>query len=362
MSPFQKLKSGPSSLPTILHLSSNRNWGGGENQVRLLMQQLSKYNIDQLCVCPAGSPLAQRLHNLHLPVKPIKWTSGSDPRALVSVARTLKHFDVVHCHDAAALQIALIPARLRGVRLIASRRVRFKTSAFKWNRADRIIAVSQTVREALLEAGVKDHKIQVIHSGTDLSETRNVKPFDPTLRQKLGLRDGTFVVGNAGAFYAGKRQALIAEAAAMLPDVHWFLAGEGPERGNIEAAIARYAVGDRVHLLGWLNDARQMLKELDVYVSTSIDDGLGNSITESLALQIPVLVAEAGGPAEIMRPITGKAGPVMFAPDNARSLAKAIEKLREPERRQRIIEAQDERFRDFDIEQTAAMTLGAYHV
>lgn len=346
--------------PSVLHVSSNRNWGGGENQVRLLMQQLARYGVRQLCVCPSDSPLARRLQHLNLPVKAVPWTSGSDPRMLISIAGTLKHFDVVHCHDAAALQIALIPAKLRGVPVIAARRVRFKTSALKWNRADRIIAVSQTVREELLKAGVKDHKILVIHSGTDLNETRSVKPFSPTLRQKLGLRAGTFIAGNAGAFYAGKRQALIPEAAAMLPDVHWFIAGDGPERANIEAAIAEHSVADRVHLLGWLNDARQMLKELDVYVSTSIDDGLGNSITESLALQIPVLVAEAGGPAEIMRPISGKAGPVMFAPDNARSLAQAIEQLKDPQRREQIVAAQDERFAEFDIEHTAAATLGIY--
>lgn len=346
--------------PAILHVSSNRNWGGGENQVRLLMRELAKWHVQQLCICPADSPLAQRLKYLNLPVKPVTWRSGSDPRAMFSIASVIKHFDVVHCHDAAALQMALIPAKLLGVRVVASRRVRFKTSALKWNRADIIIAVSETVREELISSGVKPHKIQVIHSGTDREETRAVKALQPTLREKLGLSKDTFVAGTAGAFYPGKRQVLIAEAAAMLPDVHWFIAGDGPERANIEATITKHDVADRVHMLGWLNDARAMLKELDVYVSASIDDGLGNSITESLALQIPVLVAEAGGPAEIMRPITGKAGPVMFPPDNARSLARAIEKLKDPERRRRIVEAQDERFADFDSHRTAMMTLDTY--
>ena len=347
-------------MPSVLHVSSNRQWGGGENQVRLLMRELMKYDVRQLCVCPADSPLAQRLTYLELPVKPVTWRSGSDPRALFAIANALKGFDVVHCHDAAALQLALLPAKLRGVRIVAARRVRFKTSAVKWNRSDKVVAVSQTVREELLKSGVKDDKIVVIHSGTDLDETRAVNKLKPPLRERFHLGSDSFVAGNAGAFHPGKRQVLIPEAAAMLPDVHWFLAGDGPERANIEAAIADHNVADRVHLLGWLSDARAMLKELDVYVSTSIDDGLGNSITESLALQIPVLVADAGGPAEIMRPITGKAGPVIFPPDNAQSLAKAIEKLRDPERRRRIVEAQDERFADFDIRHTAAMTMGIY--
>lgn len=346
--------------PAVLHVSSNRAWGGGENQVRLLMRELAKRNVQQLCVCPAHSPLAQRLKNLNLPVMPVKWRSGSDPRAFLSLASVIKHFDIVHCHDAAALQLALIPARLRRVRIVASRRVRFKTSALKWNRADIVIAVSQTVRDTLLESGVDDARIRVIHSGTDREETRAVPLLKPTLRARFNLSADTFVAGNAAAFYPAKAQVLIPEAAALLPDVHWFIAGDGPERSNIEAAIARNHVQDRVHLLGWLADARPMLRELDVYVSTSTDDGLGNSITESLALRIPVLVADAGGPAEIMRPVQERAGPVIFPPRDAQALARAIETLRDAALRRRISEAQDDRFAAFDIQRTADMTLAAY--
>lgn len=347
--------------PRVLHISSNRGWGGGENQVRLLMRELVDSAIPQLCIAPADSPLAQRLTYLKLPVKRVKWNTGSDPRALLAITRTIRGFDVIHCHDAAALQLAILPARLFGVPIVASRRVRFKTNAFKWNRADRVIAVSQTVREQLLLAGVDDKRIHVIHSGTDLAETRAVNPLQPPLRKRFGLDSNTFVAGNAAALVPAKGQALIPEAAALLPDVHWFIAGEGSERGAIEAAIARYDVGDRVHLLGWLDDARPMLKELSTYVSTSTDDGLGNSITESLALQIPVVVANAGGPAEIMQPVQDQTGAVIFEPGDARGLADSIAKLHDNALREKVIAAQDVRFSDFAIERTGKATLTLYH-
>lgn len=346
--------------PSVLHVSSNRGWGGGENQVRLLMRELANAKIPQLCIAPADSPLAQRLTYLKLPVKRVKWSTGSDPRAMLAIVRTIRAFDVVHCHDAAALQLAILPAKLFGVPIVAARRVRFKTNAFKWNRADRVIAVSQTVREQLLLAGVDDGRIRVIHSGTDLAETRAVNPAQPPLRKRFGLAASTFVAGNAAVFIPAKGQALIPEAAALLPDVHWFIAGEGRERGAIEAAIAKYNVADRVHLLGWLDDARPMLKELNTYVSTSTDDGLGNSITESLALQIPVLVANAGGPAEIMQPVQDKTGAVIFEPGDARGLADSIVKLQNQAVRADVIAAQDARFSDFAIERTGEATLAVY--
>ncbi|MGQ0813457.1 MAG: glycosyltransferase [Gemmatimonadota bacterium] len=353
------VKAGPPV--SVLHVSSNRAWGGGENQVRLLMRELSKANVRQLCLCPDDSPLAERLRYLNFPIRGVSWRSGSDLRAFFAIARALRDFAIVHCHDAHALQLAMIPAKLRGVKIAASRRVRFKTSALKWNRADIVIAVSQTVRAELLIAGVNADKIRVIHSGTDLEETRAVKPLEPSLRQRIGLSADTFVAGCAAAFHPPKNLTIIPEAAALLPDVHWLIAGDGAERANIEAAIAGHNVRERVHLLGWLDDARPMLKELDAYVSTSLDDGLGNSITESLALRIPVIAADAGGPAEIMRPIHEQTNAVLFEPRNAAALVTTLKRLRDAETRKKVIDGQDERFKAFEIQRTASATLQLYH-
>lgn len=344
----------------ILHVSSNRGWGGGENQVRLLMLELSRAGIDQLCIAPAGSPLATRLRELDLPVRPVPWRGGLDPRALLALLSNTRHFDIVHCHDAHALQLAILPAKLLRRRLVATRRVRFKTSALKWNRADVVIAVSDTVRERLVEAGVDAERIRVIHSGTDLAETRAVPAAQPSYRAQRGLPLNAFVAGTAAAFYPPKHITLIPETAALLPDVFWLIAGDGPERGAIERAIAEHNVKDRVHLLGWLPDARPLLRELDVYVSTSVDDGLGNSITESLALRVPVIAADAGGPAEIVKPVHDRTKCVLFEPRDAEQLAERIRQLQKPGVRDDVIAAQDERFAAFAIGQTAAQTVALY--
>lgn len=346
--------------PSVLHLDSSSGWGGGQNQVRLLMRELAKRNVRQLCICPQGSPLAHRLVEARLPVRTIRWRGGSDPRALWSVLRALHAFNVVHCHDAHALQVALLPAKLRGTKVIGARRVPFTTSAFKWNRADRVIAVSDTVRQVLIKSGVTPERIRVIHSGTDLDETRAVKPMQPHLREQLELPAEVFTIANAAYFVAWKGQLVIPPAAALLPDVHWFIAGDGPMKDEIHAAIVRHNVGDRVHMLGWLPDARRLLKEVDAYVSASTEDGLGNSVTEALALRVPVLSANAGGGAEIVRPVHERTGAALFDAGDPHSLADAVTRLRQPGVRERVLAAQDERFQDFAIERTAAATLAVY--
>ena len=103
------------ATPSVLHLDSGSSWGGGQNQIRLLMRELAQAGITQLCVCPRNSALAKRLHDEHLTVLPIDWQGGADARAMWRIFRALPAFDIVHCHDAHALQVALVPARLRRI-------------------------------------------------------------------------------------------------------------------------------------------------------------------------------------------------------------------------------------------------------
>ena len=346
---------------SVLHVDSNRAWGGGQNQIRLLMRELARAGVRQLCICPRNSPLAQRLAADGLPVRAPHWTTGSDPRAWWSIASHLRNYAIVHCHDAHALQLAVVPAKLLGTRIVAARRVRFKTSASKWNLADRVIAVSETVRAELIRSGISEARVHVIHSGTDAEETRAVPALQPSARDRYAIPADALVAGNAGALYEVKGQTLIPVAAALLPGVHWLIAGDGPHRPVIEQAIAENGVADRVHLMGWLPDARAMLRELDVYVSTSTNDGLGNSMTEALALGVPIIAADAGGPAEIMRPIHERLNGVLFPPGDAEALAAALTRLRDPAIRDALVAEQNKRFEDFAIERTAAQTLRLYH-
>ena len=346
--------------PSVLHLDSSHGWGGGQNQVRLLMRELARSGVSQLCICPAGSALARRLADEDLPVRAIAWRGGSDPRAAWRVLRSLREFDIVHCHDAHALQIAVLPARMLRKRLVASRRIPFRTNALKWNRADAVIAVSAHVRAGLIRDGIDAHRIHVIHSGTDAEETRSARAITPPLRSQHRIPADAFVVANAAALIPLKGQLIIPEAAGLLPDVHWCIAGAGPLQPELEAAIARQAVADRVHLLGWLPDARALFKESDVYLSASTEDGLGNSVTECLALGVPVVSADGGGGAEIVRPVHARTRAVLYPANDAEALAKAVAGLRDPEVRAQVIAAQNERFPDFEIGRTAQQTLALY--
>ena len=357
----QSFAARPAAVPSVLHIDGGHGWAGGQNQVRLLMRELQMMGMRQLCICPKDSPLQQRLELEGLPVHGIKWRGGADPRAVLSIARHMGAYHVAHCHDAHALQTAIIPAMAAGTRIVATRRVCFDTNALKWNRARRVIAISAAVRETLLNAGVKHEKIRLIYSGIDVQEVRALAAANPTLRSRVKLASNEFVAGNIGSLVGYKSQVLMTAAAALAPSVKWVMIGEGRERASIENAVAARGVSNNVILAGDIPDARRSLREMDVFVFPSVGEALGTSVLDAMAAGIPVIAAESAGPAEVLGPVHDETGSSLFPPGDAERLASLVMRVRDNlALRDAMVVAQNRRIEDFRSERTAMLTLDVY--
>jgi len=345
-------------LPAVLHLDAGREWAGGQNQARLLMLGLEQRGVTQRMLCPAGSPTELRCTAEGLPVTGVRWHGPADPRAMLAIGRHLRSLPrpcVIHCHDAHSLQLALVPARWTRTPLVASRRVHYATRPWKWNRADAVVAISGTVEEALVRAGVDARRLHRVHSGVDVDEVRHLPLLDPPLRVRLGVPPDSKLIGNVGHLHGYKGQEIIPRAAALLPresGVHWVVVGEGPERGALEDLIARLGVGDRVHLTGRLPDARRALREFDLFVFPSTDEALGTSLLDAMAAGCPALAADAAGPAEVLGPLRpGPAQGGLFPVGDAGGLAARVALLvGDPVQRAQLAAAQAARVRDFSAQ------------
>lgn len=346
----------------ILHLDAARTWGGGQNQVRLLMRGLAQHDVEQLCLCPARSSLAGRLAAEGLPVRGVEWQRGFDARALLSVIGTAGRYDLIHAHDAHSLQLGLGAALVNGTALVAARRVRFRTRPFKWNRADRVIAVSEAVREHTVRAGVDERRVVTIHSGIDLGEVAGLDAPAPGLREMFGIPADIFLAGTVGTLLEYKHQERIVEAALHASrHITWIIIGDGPRREALEAMIRDRDFGDRVLLAGELPDARRFLRELDVFVFPSLGEALGTSVLDAMALGVPVVAANDAGPAEILEPVHARTGNTLVTPEDAFAFARAVAAFREsPDMRTTAVDAQLDRVQAFSIDHTVQQTLHVY--
>jgi glycosyltransferase involved in cell wall biosynthesis len=112
-------------------------------------------------------------------------------------------------------------------------------------------------------------------------------------RRKAGLPDGAFVVGSIGRLAPERRPDRLIEVfaivAAIHPDVHFMIAGEGSERSSLELMVAKLGLTDRVHLPGLVNDPSIALANIDVFVSSNVGPVTGVAALEAAAFGLPIV-------------------------------------------------------------------------
>jgi glycosyltransferase involved in cell wall biosynthesis len=217
-------------------------------------------------------------------------------------------------------------------KVVATRRVIYRVrSGGSWSRADRLIAVSKAVRDVLVDCGIPGDRVSVVYSAVDPEQVRAAgqRPLD--VRQRLNLHRDTPLAVNAAALERPKDQATLLRAAAAAraraPNLHWVIAGEGRRRRELETQARALGVTDIVHFLGYLPEVEPLIREGDVLVMSSKEEGLGGAVLQALALGKPVVATGAGGLVEIV-PASG-----LVPVGDADALAsRVLEALKEPGR------------------------------
>ena len=287
------------------------------------------------------------------------WLVGLEPRAWAALGGEMVRFrpHIIHAHDGHSLWLALQARRWLGLlacvfiapaarefkdtlaRVLGTRRVDFHIRRRRgltrllagdsaWMRADHVVAVSAAVKDVLVADGRSAGEVTVVPDGIDPLETRREAQEPANIRQRLHLPAGTPLAVNVAALVDHKDQHTLLRAAgyarAARPDLHWAIAGEGFLRGSLTAEIRRLGLADRVHLLGYVENADALIRECDVFVMSSKEEGLGSVILNALALEKPVVATAAGGipeilPAAALVPVgdaTALAGKVVAALDH----------------------------------------------
>ncbi len=319
-----------SRLPRrIVHLASGREWRGGQNQVLLLARALGgrPREIEQVVITGKGTLLEERLRSAGIPVRPVGWRAGLSPAALAAaIAEARRGPSLLHAHDGHSLTLAGIAGLLTATPFLATRRVDLHLRRpGLWRRARRIIAISDAVGDVLVADGIDPARIVRVHSGIDLAEVRRTRAAD--IRARLGVPAEAPLAVTVGALEHPKDHATLLDAAAALrarrPELHWVIAGEGPLRKALEDKIGRLSLGDRVHLAGQIPDPQSLIAAADVFVMSSSHEGLGTTVLDAMALDVPIAATAAGGIPEMLGRGAGLLSPV----GDGAALADSVERM-----------------------------------
>ncbi len=179
-------------------------------------------------------------------------------------------------------------------------------------------AVAANSREVF---AIPPERVRVIYDGVDLSRWGDAAPADLS---EIGIPSGERVCLTVARLHQQKGLEDLIAAAEILrsePSLRMVVAGDGPDRAELQSAIERAALADRVHLLGNRTDIPALLARADIFALPSRFEGLPSAIIEAMAARLPVVAASVGGVAELVD--DGVSGWLVPASDPA-ALATAI--------------------------------------
>jgi len=354
-----------------LHIDTARTWRGGQNQVLLTVLGLRALGHRSMLVAHAAGELRQRAQE-GLELIPLAPKTEMDLSAAWRLSRLIKQLrpDVVHAHDPHGVAMAALAlsmsTELDKPPLVAARRVDFHMkgnalSRWKYRQVDCFISASEAIRTMVIADGVPAARVVTVHEGIDLGHVEAAPAAN--LHAELWLPHHAPVVGNVAALVPHKGQRHLIEAAAIVvtrvPDARFVIAGEGELRPALERQIKEHHLEKHVFLTGFRPDVLSVHKAFDIFVMSSVTEGLGTSLLDAMACGKPVVATTAGGIPEVVK--DGKTG-LLVPPRDHEAMAAALVTLLTDERARRAMGAAGEaRVREhFSAERMVQDTLEIY--
>jgi glycosyltransferase involved in cell wall biosynthesis len=278
--------------------------------------------------------------------------------------------DIIHAHDPHGVAMAALAlsmsTQLVKPPLVASRRVDFRLkgnslSRWKYRQVDCFICASDAIRQMLIADGIPAARAVTVHEGIDLGRVEAAPAAN--LHEELWLPHHAPIVGNVAALVPHKGQKHLVEAAALVmrdvPDARFIIAGEGELRESLERQIREHHLEKHVFLAGFRPDVLSLHKAFDIFVMSSVTEGLGTSLLDAMAAGKPIVATRAGGIPEVV--VDGETG-YLVPPRDHDAMAGAIARLLKDEAlRRRMGEAGQKRARvRFSAERMVQDTLRVY--
>ena len=304
----------------IMHVVDNLGRGGMQNGLVNLIARLDPERFEH-SVCTMRRlehNEAHRFPDYRVQVTCVDEGKGSRIQ-IASLARKIREAkpDIVHSRNWSAVEAVLAGYWAGSCKLVHSehgfdsntnnrepwRRRSFRRLAFEL--AHRVFCVSFQLRDLHAKrTGFAARRMDVIHNGVDTRIFRPDAAERDRVRRELGIPANEFCIGSVGNLTPVKDYptllAALLELARVRQDWRMLVVGEGAELPRLEAFVREHAqLQQRVSFLGLSNRVPALLNAMDVYVVSSVIEGICNSLLEAMATGLPVMATATGGNPEV---------------------------------------------------------------
>lgn len=328
-------------LIRIAFIDKQRSWTGQTKRTLLAAGSLDRKSFEPIAVCQPGSVLAEKLRQLDIPVFEIRMDGISQFRAVLKVKRILtsNKIDIVDTHGYRDHIISIFAARLfrkKAVLRTKHNAVPLKSglfSRFVYNTlTTRVIAISEHIRQVLIESGMRPENVTTIHSSVDV-EKFSPREKSPAVLQEFGLARQTQVLGMVARIHQNKGYTYLLDAMPSIMrtgiDRKLLIIGKGSDK--LMDRLKELNIERHVIAPGFREDVPEVLSVVDVFVLPSLREGLGTAILEAMAMGKPIISTRVGGiPEAVQHEVNG----LLVPPSDTPALAEAvIELLADEEKR-----------------------------
>lgn len=351
-------------MDRILLLIKGLGRGGAEqllvNAAPYLNRSRFEYHVAYLL--PWKDALVGELEAKGLPVHCLD--GGRGPGWIGRLRRLVRSegIDLVHSHSplaAVAVRLALGPGSPRRVYTEHNVWERFHPATYWLNlltfpRSNHVFAVSDHVRNSVRYPGPLRmmHKppIETLYHGPDPISVAGWGRSDG-VREELGIPAGVPIVGTVANFKVHKDYPTLMRAAAQvvkqMPGVRFVVVGLGPLEKDIRRLAESLGLDGSVVFAGYREDAPRVAGAFDVFVLSSLHEGLSIAAVEAMAQGVPAVVTNVGGLPEVVE--HGHSGLVVEPKDPAAFARAIIEILQDDTRRKRMGDNARKSAAQFDI-------------
>lgn len=361
----------------VLHVIDKSFIGGGQVNVRNLLEGLSGLDVELHLACRDGGPLVGWVRALGIPVHPVAFDKNFRPgpaRAVARIARS-ERIELIHAHGLVATFYCVLARTFFGLRApllyhqhgfhhrnYGAATVGLRKRAERWvcRRAERVIASSRDDRETLVTKGyAAPARVSLLHNG--IPEPIATSDESARARAAIPFAGKAPVVGIVARLHLQKGIDTFLRAAARVqaaaPEVRFAVVGSGELEAEMRTLASQLGLDAALVFAGSLA-SRACHPLFDVAVLSSRWEGLPITLLEYMAARRPIAITAVGGCVEAVGPEEAELVPV----DDPQALAEAIlGLLRDPRLAQERAAAARRRFEAaFTLPVIAARYLGLY--
>lgn len=295
----------------ILHFLDTTGRGGAEMQALDVCRNAARHGLEMTLVAAGGGALEDEFRTTGVEFIRLQRKLPVDPLISSKLRKIIKEreIQIVHGYQPVdGLHLYFATRRLSGVKTVLSFQGFIQDSKnrlaakFLIPRMDANIVVSNGLRRWLSEeSGLDTSKnFTVIYNGADPAR---VKPTGKSVKAELGLAEDTPLLGMIGSFYKDPRKdqftvcKALPEVFAEIENGHCVFAGrvEPGAEAKYEQCVSfcrDNGIADRVHFLGMRSDVPDILAALDLFVFSSLHEGLPVAVSEAMLAGVPMIVSD----------------------------------------------------------------------